>query len=724
MIKWSLSIIVILLFTSLSIAQSKQELELQSKFWGIPNKDKSVTEVPQKWANESAVILYKEESFTYTNNGKKMYSPSFNHSRVILLDKAAVEIYSEFKYQKDSHERLGGFGNYSDKETIVGIKIIKPDGSETILDIENESIAQDDEFKIAIPGLEVGDVLDIFINEDDYLRSFSGTHLYDPVEKLLSVSHPILYQKLSVEVENDYFLNMESYNGAPEIFEEPTDRKATKKYSLEVRDTEKSEFPRWFYPFVELPVVKFQVVFALKFTNETYAGAFLGEDEAERKALVTMPEVKEYFAPRFHADSRKKVKDVLKYLEAEGITDKREQMVKALYYIRHMSYNRFLELVVALENLVTGSYTMPCDEDVVILNENKFVTYMAGLAKQLEIPYDIVVATAAYNGSVEELLLRSNVAYGLRFNFEKPLYFFELSAHAQANYFPSELEGTKIYTISVKKNKSLDEISLDRLPITTFNDNIQIEKTKITLGGDFKSIQVNRSLSYAGHYKIEELSDRMFYDDYIQAENDKFGTKNFYDCRKKQSKSDKEVEDKMKSLASALRKRQEEKFQNQVNWGLEISDYDYKVIESSRFSNNPFLFEETFTVDDNLAKKAGSNYIIEVGRYIGGQVQIGEGERSRTKPVYLNFAKTLENYITIEIPSGYEVVGLDKLNKSVVNETGSFESSAKIEGTSLIISTKKIYAKKQYTASQWNLMTRWLDEAYAFSQEKIMFKKL
>ncbi len=703
-------------------AQSKQELELRAQFWESKDTKKNLVAVPEKWQGESAVILYKEEFYQYTNNGKKMYNPSFVHQRVKLLDKAAVENYSELSYEKDQRAGMG-FVNFYREETTVGIKIIKPDGSETILDIDKEKVTQDSQNKVAIPGLEVGDVLDIFIYQDDFQRSYGDYYKYEPVERLLNSKYPTAYSKLSVEVENDYFLNMESYNGAPKVREVETERSATKKYVLEAEDLDKSDNPRWYYPLVELPAIKFQVIFSLKMNKNSKDSGFLGED-GERKASVTEEEVLDYYGRGFKASSGSTMRDVFKYLEDAGITDKRQQVVEALYYARHKNYNRFIELVLARNNQISG-YPVPCDVDYTILDEKTFVNYMAGLAKELELDYDVVVATPNYNGSIDDLLLQSNVAYGLRFNFPEPLYFFDLSPHVQAEFFPYTLEGTKIFTLSVRKDRKIEAVTTDILPLSTVDENISKEEVSVIFSEDFKKVDVRRDLKYTGHFKREELADRVALKDFLDAEFSKYDTKHFYNCRKRQKKSDLEVEQKMSALLKTYEEKQIERTEERTaaGYGAKIEKYAYNVEDASRYSKAPLHITDSFVIDEEWVKKAGPNYLVEVGKFIGGQVQIAEDEKERSLGVYIDYAKVFEYNVAITIPEGYEVAGLDKLNVDVSNATGSFISTATIEGNKLKYTTRKTYAKKNYTAQEWQEMLPWLEAAYDFSQRKVLFKK-
>ena len=129
-----------------------------------------------------------------------------------------------------------------------------------------------------------------------------------------------------------------------------------------------------------------------------------------------------------------------------------------------------------------------------------------------------------------------------------------------------------------------------------------------------------------------------------------------------------------------------------------------------------------YNFKDVLVKKAGQNLIVEIGKFIGGQVQIEEQERVRKSDIYLDFAKTFNYTITFKIPQGYTVKGLDNLNVDVANTSGYFKSTASIENNTVIINTEKVYQKNFVENKDWTSMTEWLDAAYEFSQAKILLQ--
>jgi len=148
------------------------------------------------------------------------------------------------------------------------------------------------------------------------------------------------------------------------------------------------------------------------------------------------------------------------------------------------------------------------------------------------------------------------------------------------------------------------------------------------------------------------------------------------------------------------------------------------LISNGRFGDTAWLkYQEKFTLK-KLLSKAGKNYVFSVGELIGDQIKLDENElRGRQTDIYIPVARTLENTITVIIPDGYTVDGLQELNTSVDNESGAFVSAAKVEDNKLIITTKKLYKKNFDKKEAWANYIAFLEPAYKFSQAKVVLKK-
>jgi hypothetical protein len=97
--------------------------------------------------------------------------------------------------------------------------------------------------------------------------------------------------------------------------------------------------------------------------------------------------------------------------------------------------------------------------------------------------------------------------------------------------------------------------------------------------------------------------------------------------------------------------------------------------------------------------------------------------KSRQADIWVPFARTIENTITVNIPAGFSVDGIQDLNTSVDNESGSFVSTAKVDGDKLLITTRKLYKKSFDKKEAWPNYIAFLEPAYKFSQSKIVLKK-
>ena len=89
----------------------------------------------------------------------------------------------------------------------------------------------------------------------------------------------------------------------------------------------------------------------------------------------------------------------------------------------------------------------------------------------------------------------------------------------------------------------------------------------------------------------------------------------------------------------------------------------------------------------------------------------------------MSFPRSFEEEISMAIPEGYTVTGLDKLNKKVENAAGGFVSTATVEGNNLKVKAYKYYTKSYLPNSNWKDMVAFLDAAYQFTQEKVLLKK-
>jgi hypothetical protein len=268
-------IAIVLLLSTVCFAQDKEELE--ARFWSGSAQDILGKVLPAEWAEESAVIITDDRYQQYINTEENVYITTSKHQVLKIQDQSARDDFSEISLDKDSNISFL-WNTYSKSETKIEIRLIKPLGSLVVIDVKKEEVTEDKIRKIAIPSLEIGDIIDLYLYTNSKEKNYDGIALYAPLESPIKDSYPILDYRIVVEVENDFFLYMNTFNGAPAVKEEATDRSATKMYAVEAHNLDKIDTNRGYYPIVEEPCIKMQVAFARSRNNENYANIFKGED--------------------------------------------------------------------------------------------------------------------------------------------------------------------------------------------------------------------------------------------------------------------------------------------------------------------------------------------------------------------------------------------------------------------------------------------------------------
>jgi hypothetical protein len=716
-------VLLLIIFSIPGHSQSKEEIAAKDFFWGVNDPSKKAVDIPEKWKNESAVIIYKNINYDFHSFSKRVTYVNSIRKRIKLLDKAAVEEFSEFTFTKRFRSSKGRFSWKQKGTTFVGVKVVKPNGLEVVIDVEKDAVTIDNETKLAISNLEVGDIIDYYYHRIEPFKSTSAFG-FEPVETSLTEEYPIMDFKLYFETENDFFINFNSYNNAPILKQIPSEKKSVRRYELTEKNIDKSEYIRWFYPLLEFPSYKFQVYFARSGKFENRALAFLPEDEDLIKTSVTQKEVLNLYDNRFKPDGY--VGDLKKFFKNKTFDDDAHKVTAAFYYMRHYYLTRFIEGFFAKEaNISNFPFAGYGNNIVFIKNEKQFIRHFTAFLKGEKIGYEIVIGQKRYDGPVEDLLIEQNVNVLVKVNTENPLYASYFGPHTTINEFPALLENTDVYLLSASKNR-IDDIKTGKLPKSTYRDNETKKDINVTINDDFSELTLTAVNSFKGHEKGNQQYDRLLYSDYVNEDYKKYDTASwvdFFRVEKYKTKYSKEL----KALNDKLKIKQKEWFKEsaQAEYGCEnIEDYTYSIDSNGRFSlDSYFTFTESFNAKNALIRKAGPNYIIEIGKLIGGQIDLTDNERVRTKNIYMPYPRSFNYNIVLNIPNGYTVSGLDKLNKSIDNETGAFISTAKLDGNQLIITTSKQYKNYYEPNTNWNKMISFLDEANQFTNEKILLKK-
>ncbi|NMH27550.1 DUF3857 domain-containing protein [Flavobacterium silvaticum] len=693
--------LLLLCFTA-AFAQDKEEV--REMFWGLKDPEASVKDVPDEWKSESAVIIYEYNYYYYP----MFYPKSGFRRRIKLQDAAAVKDFSELSY-KGFSDRKRNMDN-----DMIGIRIIKPDGKEIEIDAAKEAKTTEDDRKIAIPNLEPGDIIDYYF----YATVTDVNSIFDSKEATLSDAYyPTMFLRVELQLDKKLYINLNSYNGAPEFTDLPPGRKGDRRLEIKATNLPKAGRERWLYPLVVLPSYKWQI------GSKPYGKPDKEVANGRVKKVLTKDDMMFAYGERYRPFGD--MVHIENFLKKKTFANDAEKVRAVYYFTRHYYYTQYVEAFAISEAKIFEPWEL-YKKPIFMDSEGEFINHFMAFLKDNKIDYDIVLATGRFNGPMSDLLLSSNIEVMLRVNTTpEPVYLQFFTPFTNADQIPSELENTDGYMLNVLKRKKVTDVESVKLPTSTSEDNKSIVNSTVSMDKDFTGLKVKRESSFSGHLKEDEQRSRLYFFDYVNEDYQKFGTESVLE-RVRSDRKQAQYKKEYQALVDKFKDKQMESFKKSIGeeFDLKIENYEYSVKNTGRFgSKEAFIYDENFDLENNLVKKAGNNYVVELGKILTGQLEITEEDRKRKLDVYMPFPRSFENDITFEIPAGYSVSGVEKFNKNVVNATGGFTSTAKVEGNKLVIHTKKFYANYFEPNKNWAQMIDFLDAAYQFTQEKVLLKK-
>lgn len=711
--------------TSGQSRKEKQEEEIKSKNFS-DDPSFAVSEIPEKWKGESAVILAQKFSYTYRRSfrGTSVYKTELIRRRVKILDKAAVDQFSTIYYF--SSGQLGE----------IAVRIHKPEGKTQEVDGKNAVTAEADipSFyrsqyissnsykKIAIPDLQPGDIVDYYYNQEDYYYTIAQT--FSPFIFTLAGEYPIVHQEIEFNVERGFYINFNSMNGAPDLSSasaglnkrgKVTDNVRHYSFVDEGRDKETDD--RWHYSIVTEPAIKFQVVYltpaAVSKTTE-----LIGKID-EVKKTVSNKELRHSLKGKYKARGILPSNATYKSVKAAMPLEKDpEKLAIAAYY--HYRLYFYTPPEIKKNNLYYSYYQSRKGYSI---SDEAFVFGMGDVLKKFKIPYEIIITTPRFNGSIDDVVMNYEVSYILKVNTPRPIYLTPFDINSTHNYIKEEFQGAKGYSWNFSGKKDTT-FKLVVLPVAETSENKFSNVLNVELNEDMEISNISKTTTLKGLLKKDFSGALLYYENFDESDK-KLLSKKYVEEKPRGRKSViEEAERKEKAEKEANMEDHKKRMKEMLEDDFQVADYkSYKLINPGRYSDSPELvYQEDFTVK-GMVNKAGRNYIFNAGALIGKQLELKEKEINRTADVFLDYKRTFENVISFTIPQGLTVENISDLNMNIDNAAGSFKSVATVEGNKLVIKTEKLYKKIYDKKENWKDHVEFLDAAYKFSQKKVIMKK-
>jgi hypothetical protein len=689
---------------------------VQQYCWTDHAYSKEDESYPEEWNNQSAVFLRYEKKYevrfvkavAYVA-GAKMHVSYISHYRIKILDEAALEYFSEVYYSSGAH---GGYNMYEDTrdKEFLNIKIIKPDGKEIVVDEKEILEDEDGERKVAVPNLEVGDVLDYALYTHDLATSF----FYGVIDEFtLNRAYPIKDFNYTVVTDENWDVQFTSGQHKISLSEKELGVKYY-EFSIKKDEVEKINATRWNYYYQTGPYIRMYVGYS---DNNMVLRTRKGE-QLHTSSLKSKDIIEQYRA--YYEKSRSAANEYAAFRGYLKRKYKKEEVpqVKVLeelyYYMRHHFTNK---------HYVYDRYYGDANSFRKLSNL-EFTGHIIYALRKLKIPYDIVVVVGRQSGAIEDVINKNQTDYLIRANIENSkVYFYRPHPYTRFNHFPYEIENAEGYVVEAKSQRGNQLVTKKTLlPASDYMKNISRHETKVSFKeDDMMVLNVNSKAIHTGHQIEDYQYDVVNWMDMIWKENKLYKTKLWGHPSKDDSED-------MKNYMQAQEDERKTAMESIAKNHFDLEGDNTKLIAYKNLTTANTIDEKSleYTFDcelSELVKKVGPNYVIKAGRLVGGQLILNEEEMEREVDVHMNFPRGFEYEIEITIPEGYEVKGLSNFANEIDNETGSLKSKATLEGNILTITFNKYYKNNYEPVENWDKMKAFLIPGGEFLTKEILLKK-
>lgn len=708
----------------------QRALEIQHEIWDDTSAKFKVTKIPAEMNRESAVILAysfdlndnSKFAFKLSGHAQKLKLQVTDHIRIKLNDRNAIADYSKIEYGKninDTHVHMYDiYWNVSD--TYVGVKIIRPDGTETVMNTIDDMLKKNGktEDTLYIPGLQEGDILDFYTREErmqDVGYSIIAVRPYTFV--LGDRDYPTIYEKLKFRFGESFRAQYISANGAPALIRS---RDADANTTLELTQTNlpRSQDTLWISALRQMPFIRFELLFIEKgetdpdpFAGEVKPGSMYSKYIERTSENLSNPRVqfsdqplriaKNYFGgsekmKRASHDSIAKVLyDAWYYFIFNSTSNGAGDYIDKVKYSHAIKLNAALEMSKMLTSLgINNTVYLVCSRNSVSFKNITDLSEMDALV------YAHADSTHGYWMAFDDIL-------------------------TVLNEIPARFQGELAFGIqNVPKSEPLQKQPENiKLPISTAADNTITDSIQVNFDASNPLLlHIGQKSKITGSPRHQIQRELMLFDDIDSALAAPVSQKSI--MSKLESKSGKK--DAFQSIYEKERVDQKINFTGSIQSRFgsvpkEVLNYEVFNPSLCRVENS-FSYRILFTME-HWVTDHNNQYKVKVGKLIGDYQDIAKQEHIRSMNVYLPDARTFNIDIRIDIPDGYQVKDTGDLNIAVSNETGSCKSSTTITGHLLTWHVSEIFLNNFEPASNWPKLAEILHAMYVMSQKEITMEK-
>ena len=705
------SILLVQLFTlSVNADEKADYLKLAQKVrqevWSSTPADFQKRMVPDRYKNASAVILsyYRELSTDYYRKAtadlvlnlrltRQIDCTDMERMLIQINDKKALKDYSEFTFKTKSRKWTWGYHHKT--QTVLGIRVIKKNGNvqevslDDYVDVKEGKNDKDLSQKIAVPGLEVGDCIDVFsLDQID-----TQEQQLDPFYFVLRQDEPVLYTKVHCVLDQSLATVYRTMNGAPD-FTQTTDKDKNAVLDMVMDKPVDAESSIWYNSLEQSPFIEMYI-------TPTKAKVAVVEKAMRQKGVRGNPDVtpilqddwkllKSYVSKGGYSPAGlpSTYKSVFKSAKKEGMSA--EEKADRIYSFEYVSWGSSQRVF------------------------NKVANYLRKLGVELEMG----ITTPFGALPVDKLINYNSTSWFFRLK-GTDVYYFPGTYPKVASEIPYIYQGRKAYM-----QDSEEQITI---PVSQAEDNKSVNDMVVKL--DCTKLDISRKVTYSGEQK-------MYGQSLVSPDNTPFGSSQLeaywrylkYDDKDPYSCYTKKESAELKGAFNEFRKNAIDPFKAEISSyhdgdPVQVGGYGVDCVGIRRDSSN-FVYHVDYVMD-GMVKRAGNNYLLSVGKLIGSSLKLEGKDRERIDDVWRKMAFVDEWNIEIPLPQGYKVSAeaLKKIETSVANECGEFTVKATAGNESVKVYVRKCFAHRVEPVSNWSKLLALVDACSAFADKQMVIAK-
>ena len=705
------SILLVQLFTlSVNADEKADYLKLAQKVrqevWSSTPADFQKRTVPDRYKNASAVILsyYRELSTDYYRKAtadlvlnlrltRQIDCTDMERMLIQINDKKALKDYSEFTFKTKSRKWTWGYHHKT--QTVLGIRVIKKNGNvqevslDDYVDVKEGKNDKDLSQKIAVPGLEVGDCIDVFsLDQID-----TQEQQLDPFYFVLRQDEPVLYTKVHCVLDQSLATVYRTMNGAPD-FTQTTDKDKNAVLDMVMDKPIDAESSIWYNSLEQSPFIEMYI-------TPTKAKVAVVEKAMRQKGVRGNPDV----TPILQDDWKLLKSYVSKggYSPA-GLPSTYKSVFKSAKK-EGMSAEEKADRIYSFEYVSSGS------------SQRAFNT-VANYLRKLGVEIEMGITTPFGALPVDKLINYNSTSWFFRLK-GTDMYYFPGTYPKVASEIPYIYQGRKAYM-----QDSEEQITI---PVSQAEDNKSVNDMVVKLDGT--KLDISRKVTYSGEQKMYGQSlvspdNTLFGSSQLEAywRYLKYDDKDPYSCYTKKESAE------LKGAFNEFRKNAIDPFKAEISSyhdgdPVQVSGYGVDCVGIRRDSSN-FVYHVDYVMD-GMVKRAGNNYLLSVGKLIGSSLKLEGKDRERIDDVWRKMAFVDEWNIEIPLPKGYKVSAeaLKKIETSVANECGEFTVKATAGNESVKVYVRKCFAHRVEPVSNWSKLLALVDACSAFADKQMVIAK-